>query len=87
MLMNNIFAKVRSASYTLTRLAETDRTSLLLDLADATEAHIPDLLVANADDLSRMDKDNPLYDAATTARHSSRSAQRGTSRQSAWRGV
>ena len=60
--MNNIFAKVRSAYYTLTRLAETDRTSLLLDLADATEAHIPDLLVANADDLSRMSKDNPLYD-------------------------
>lgn len=25
--MNNIFAKVRSAYYTLTRLAETDRTS------------------------------------------------------------
>ena len=60
--MNNIFAKVRCASYTLNRLSETDRTSLLLDLADATEAHISDLLVANANDLSRMDKDNPLYD-------------------------
>lgn len=60
--MNDIFAKVRCASYTLNRLSETDRTSLLLDLADATEAHIPDLLAANANDLSRMDKDNPLYD-------------------------
>ena len=60
--MNDIFAKVRCASYTLNRLSETDRTSLLLDLADATEAHISDLLVANANDLSRMDKDNPLYD-------------------------
>ena len=62
MPMNDTLAKVRCASYTLNRLSETDRTSLLLDLADATEAHISDLLVANANDLSRMDKDNPLYD-------------------------
>ena len=60
MPMNDTLAKVRCASYTLNRLSETDRTSLLLDLADATEAHISDLLVANANDLSRMDKDNPL---------------------------
>lgn len=62
MPMNDTLAKVRCASYTLNRLGETDPTSLLLDLADATEAHISDLLVANANDLSRMDKDNPLYD-------------------------
>ncbi|WP_308264749.1 glutamate-5-semialdehyde dehydrogenase [Prevotella sp.] len=62
MPMNDTLAKVRCASYTLNRLSETDRTSLLLDLADATEAHISDLLAANANDLSRMDKDNPLYD-------------------------
>lgn len=62
MPMNDTLAKVRCASYTLNRLSETDRTSLLLDLADATEAHISDLLAANANDLSRMDKDTPLYD-------------------------
>ncbi len=60
--MTELFKTVRLASYTLSRLTETDRTSLLLALADATEAHIPQLLAANADDLSRMSPDNPLYD-------------------------
>ena len=60
--MTELLKTVRSASYTLSRLSETDRTSVLLDLADSTEAHIPQLLAANADDLSRMSPDNPLYD-------------------------
>ena len=60
--MNEIFATVRQASYTLARLTEADRTAVLLDLADQTEAHIPQILDANAIDLSRMAKDNPLYD-------------------------
>ena len=60
--MNEIFESVRRASYSLSRLTENERTDVLLDLADATEAHIPQLLAANADDLSRMSKDNPLYD-------------------------
>lgn len=60
--MTETFQSVRRASYTLPRLTESDRTAVLLDLADATEAHIPDLLAANADDLSRMSPDNPLYD-------------------------
>lgn len=60
--MNEILHSVRTSSYTLSRLTEADRTSVLLDLADTTEANIPQLLAANADDLSRMSEDNPLYD-------------------------
>lgn len=60
--MNEIFESVRRASYSLSRLTENERTDVLLALADATEAHIPQLLAANADDLCRMSKDNPLYD-------------------------
>ena len=57
-----MFQSVRRASYTLPALSENDRTAVLLDLAAATETHIPQLLAANADDLSRMQEDNPLYD-------------------------
>lgn len=53
---------VRNASYTLSCLTEADRTSILLALADATEAHVQQLLAANAVDLDRMEQDNPLYD-------------------------
>ena len=60
--MTELFQSVRLASYSLPRLTETDRTNLLLDLADAAEAHIPQLLTANAGDLERMSRDNPLYD-------------------------
>ena len=60
--MIDIFHSTRTASFTLSRLTEADRTAVLLHLADATEAHIEQLLAANADDLSRMSEDNPLYD-------------------------
>ena len=60
--MIDTFHSTRTASYTLSRLTEADRTAVLLHLADATEAHIEQLLAANADDLSRMSEDNPLYD-------------------------
>lgn len=52
----------RAASYTLPHLSESVRTSVLLALADAIEANVPQLLAANADDLSRMSPDSPLYD-------------------------
>lgn len=38
--MNEIFESVRRASYSLSRLTENERTDVLLDLADATEAYI-----------------------------------------------
>lgn len=60
--MIDTFHSTRTASFTLSRLTEADRTAVLLHLADATEVHIEQLLAANADDLSRMSEDNPLYD-------------------------
>lgn len=52
----------RAAYYTLSRLSESERAGVLLALADAVEASIPQLLAANADDLGRMPADSPLYD-------------------------
>ena len=60
--MNKDFAAVRDASRMLAQ-AGTDRiNSILLDLADATEASTEALLAANALDLERMDKSDPRYD-------------------------
>ena len=60
--MNKDFAVVRDASRMLAQ-AGTDRiNSILLDLADATEANTEALLSANALDLERMDKSDPRYD-------------------------
>ena len=60
--MNKDFAAVRDASRMLAQ-AGTDRiNSILLDLADATEASTEALLSANALDLERMDKSDPRYD-------------------------
>jgi len=60
--MNKDFAAVRDASRMLAQ-AGTDRIhSILLDLADATEASTEALLAANALDLERMDKSDPRYD-------------------------
>lgn len=60
--MNKDFAAVRDASRMLAQ-AGTDRiNSILIDLADATEANTEALLSANALDLERMDKSDPRYD-------------------------
>lgn len=60
--MNKDFAVVRDASRMLAQ-AGTDRiNSILIDLADATEANTEALLSANALDLERMDKSDPRYD-------------------------
>lgn len=53
---------VKAASYTLALLSDEKRNEILNKVADAIIAHTPDLLAANADDLSRMDPSNPLYD-------------------------
>ena len=44
------------------KLTDAQRSDILLDLADATEARTSDLLAANALDLSRMDQADPRYD-------------------------
>ena len=53
---------VRNASRTLNLVGEEKKNELLLALADATENHIDEILKANAEDLSKMDKSDSMYD-------------------------
>ena len=53
---------VRNASRTLNLVGEDKKNELLLALADATEKHIDEILKANAEDLSKMDKSDSMYD-------------------------
>ena len=52
----------RSAAKALARLTDDERNAVLIDLAEATEMHIAELLAANALDLARMDQADPRYD-------------------------
>lgn len=53
---------IKAASRRLAELSSEEINKILLDIADAIERSIPSLLAANAQDLERMDKDNPMYD-------------------------
>ena len=55
-------AAVKNASRTLNLVGEEKKNELLLALADATENHIDEILKANAEDLSKMDKSDSMYD-------------------------
>lgn len=57
-----LFEKAKSATYELSTLDENRKNKLLSDLADSIIQHKSRLLEANASDLQRMDKANPLYD-------------------------
>ena len=56
------FPKVKAASKTLGLLSDEQRNEILQAVADAIIAETPALLKANAEDLAKMDKTNPLYD-------------------------
>lgn len=60
--LTDIFSAVKKASRRIGSLTVDKRNAVLLRLADALEADAPALLDANARDLSRMDRSNPLYD-------------------------
>lgn len=60
--MLDIFSKVKTASRSLALIPDARRDEILLAVADAILANEASLLEANAKDLSRMDKSNPLYD-------------------------
>ena len=68
--MNDIFQRVKSASRHLAMLTDEERNTILNNVADAIAYNTDLLLEANAYDLSRMEKSNPLYDRLmlTTAR-------------------
>ena len=60
--LTDIFKKVREASRSLVTCGVENINQMLLMLADATETNTQQILAANADDLSRMDVNNPKYD-------------------------
>jgi glutamate-5-semialdehyde dehydrogenase len=60
--MDSIFEPVKKASESIALLSDEKRSKVLISVADAIEQEIPELLSANAEDLSKMDPANPLYD-------------------------
>lgn len=61
-MINPIFEQVKCASRSLTLIPDNRRDEILLAVADAIGDNEAILLEANAKDLSRMKKSNPLYD-------------------------
>lgn len=61
-MINPIFEQVKCASRSLTLISDNRRDEILLAVADAIGDNEAILLEANAKDLSRMEKSNPLYD-------------------------
>lgn len=60
--MNPLFERARGAKVQLARLTDAQRAAALEAVAGAIETSGAQLLAANAEDLSRMDPQNPLYD-------------------------
>lgn len=60
--LTETFKKVRGASHSLTTCEVEQINQVLFMLADAIENNAPQILAANADDLARMDVNNPKYD-------------------------
>lgn len=56
------FKRAKAASLTLPTLSDDKRNTILQAVARTIETQIPQLLEANARDLARMDRNNPLYD-------------------------
>ena len=61
-MIENTLEQLKNASYSLPMLEEDLINDVLLTLADAIESNSAILLEANARDLARMDRDNPVYD-------------------------
>lgn len=60
--ITEVFKRVKAASRGLALMADDKRNEVLRAVAQAITAQSERLLRANADDLSRMDSNNPLYD-------------------------
>lgn len=60
--MNPIFISAKKASRSLALIPDSRRDEILLAVADAIKSNETLILEANAKDLARMDKANPLYD-------------------------
>ena len=62
MQLEETFKRVKRASKTLALLTDAQRNDILLAVADAIVNNKERILKANAEDLAKMDKSNPLYD-------------------------
>ena len=62
MQLKETFEKVKRASKSLALLSDEQRNEILLAVADAIVQNKVRILEANAQDLAKMSKDNPLYD-------------------------
>ena len=62
MQLEETFKRVKRASKTLALLSDAQRNEILRAVADAIIYHKVKILEANAKDLAKMDKSNPLYD-------------------------
>lgn len=60
--MKEIFKQVKNASKQLQLLCDEQRNEILNAVADTIMANKSNLIAANAEDLTLMDTDNPLYD-------------------------
>ena len=56
------FKRAKAASLTLPMLSDDKRNAVLQAVVRAIEARTPQLLEANAQDLARMDRSNPMFD-------------------------
>lgn len=62
MQLEETFKRVKQASKSLALLNDQQRNEILLAVADAIIANKDSILKANAEDLAKMDRSNPLYD-------------------------
>lgn len=62
MQLEQTFKRAKDAGKCLTRISDEQRNQILNAVADAIIYNKERILQANANDLSRMDKSNPLYD-------------------------
>lgn len=62
MIYHDIFEKVKAAGRELAQIPDDVRNRVLTGLADAVIRNKDMLLAANADDLGRMDRRDPMYD-------------------------
>ena len=61
-MLKEIFERTKRASKSLAMLSDAQRNEILNAVADAIIAQKERILKANAEDLAKMEKENPLYD-------------------------
>ena len=60
--MRETFQRAKEAAKALLLLSDEARNNIICRVADSAEAHMDELLAANAIDLQKLEKSNPLYD-------------------------